>query len=120
MSGLALGTSTSGGETGAGPCAGVVKGIPPFAEFLYSSDPILDGEPASVFVCGDDAAAKGVVAKLMSSLPATVTDAGPLENARHVEPAMMLLVRLAYGQELGPRLSLSLRRARRGGGVRRQ
>jgi 8-hydroxy-5-deazaflavin:NADPH oxidoreductase len=74
----------------------------------------------SVFVCGDDAAAKGVVATLMWSLPATVTDAGPLENARYVEPAMMLLVRLAYGQGLGPRLSLSLRRARQDVGEPRQ
>jgi len=92
------------------PGARVVKGIPPFAEFLHSAEPTIDGEPVGVFVCGDDAAAKRVVANLMSSLPATVTDAGPLENARYVEPAMMLLVRLACGQGLGPRLSLSFRR----------
>jgi len=104
LSGLALGTSPSGGERvqGLEPGARVVKGIPPFAELLHSAEPTLDGEPVSVFVCGDDAAAKGLVATLLASLPATVTDAGPLENARYVEPAMMLLVRLAYGQGLGP------------------
>ena len=112
MSGLAIGTTTSGAETvqRLAPGARVVKGIPPFAELLHSADPTIDGEPVGVFVCGDDAAAKRVVANIMSSLPATVTDAGPLENARYVEPAMMLLVRLAYGHGLGPRLSLSFRR----------
>ena len=90
--------------------AKVIKGIPPFAELLHSADPTIGGEPVGVFVCGDDAAAKRIVVNLMSSLPATVTDAGPLENARYVEPAMMLLVRLAYSQGLGPRLSLSFRK----------
>ena len=41
--------------------AKVVKVILPFAELLHSADPTLDGEPVSVFVCGDDALAKGVV-----------------------------------------------------------
>jgi predicted dinucleotide-binding enzyme len=45
------------------------------------------------------------------ALRATVVDAGPLENARYVEPAGFLLVRLAYGLGLGSRIGLSLLRS---------
>jgi predicted dinucleotide-binding enzyme len=68
--------------------------------------------PAASFLCGDDADAKRVVRPLLEALPATVVDAGPLENARYVEPAGFLLVRLAYGLGLGSRISLSLLRGR--------
>ena len=110
MSGLALGTTTSGGETVAErlPQAMVVKGIPPFAELLHSDDPTVGGRPVGVFVAGDDAAAKAVVASLLEALPAIVTDAGGLTAARFIEPAMMLLVSLAYKQGMGPRIALDL------------
>ncbi len=110
MSGLVIGTTTSGGEEVArlAPGALVVKGIPPFAELLHSDDPTVGGRPVGVFVAGDDATAKQAVAGLLSQLPASVTDTGGLEAARLIEPAMMLLVRLAYAQGLGPRIALDL------------
>jgi hypothetical protein len=37
-----------------------------------------------------------------------VTDTGDLTGARFIEPAMWLLVRLAYSQGLGPRISFDL------------
>lgn len=110
LSGLVIGTTTSGGEEVArlAPDARVVKGIPPFAELLHSADATVGGRPAGVFVAGADAAAKQTVAELLSALPASATDAGDLDAARLIEPAMMLLVRLAYAQGLGPRIALDL------------
>jgi predicted dinucleotide-binding enzyme len=112
LSGLEVGTDTSGAEIIAGLAVGarIVKGIPPFAELLHGDDPTVGGKPAGVFLCGDDAAAKAVVRPLLEALPADVVDAGPLANARFVEPAAMLLVRLAYGLGLGVRISLALAR----------
>lgn len=113
LSGLQIGTTDSAGETvqRLAPSARVVKGIPPFAELLHSEDPTLDGKPSGCFLCGDDADAKAVIRPLMEALPATVTDAGPLENARYVEAASFLLVRLAYGLGMGSRIGLALHRA---------
>jgi len=113
MSSLAVGTTTSGAEIiqQLVPGARVVKGIPPFAELLHGEDPTIHGTPAGAFLCGNDAAANDIVRPLLEALPATVIDAGPLENARYVEPAGFLLVRLAYGLELGPRIGLQLVRA---------
>lgn len=110
MSGLAVGTTTSAGETIAHPAPGarVVKGIPPFAELLHSDDPTIGGVPAGCFLCGDDAEAKAMVRTLIEALPATVVDAGPLANARYAEPAGFLLVRLAYELGMGPRIGLAL------------
>lgn len=110
LSELEIGTSISGGETIAAliPDAKVVKGIPPFAELMHSENPLISGTSAGVFMCGDDAQAKAVVAQLIEALPATAVDAGPLENARYVEPAGFLLVRLAYGLGMGSRIGLAL------------
>jgi predicted dinucleotide-binding enzyme len=110
LSGLAIGTTTSASEViqQRVPSARVIKAIPPFADLLHSDDPTLKGTPAGVFVCGNDLAAKATVSELVAQLPATVVDAGPLENARYVEPASFLLVRLAYGLGLGSRIGLFL------------
>jgi predicted dinucleotide-binding enzyme len=49
-----------------------------------------------VFVCGDDDEAKAIVAGLVRDLGAGPVDAGALAAARFVEPAMMLMVSIAY------------------------
>jgi predicted dinucleotide-binding enzyme len=112
MSGLAVGTTSSAAETIARlvPEARVVKGIPPFAEVLHSADPTMAGKPGTTFICGDDEAAKGLVKPLLEALPAKVVDAGPLLNARYVEPAAFLLVSLAYDLGVGSRIGLDLLR----------
>lgn len=110
LSGLVLGTTTSGGEEVArlAPGATVIKGIPPFAELLHSDDPAVGGRTVGVFIAGPDGDAKTLVAGLLAQLPASVVDAGGLDAARLIEPAMMLLVRLAYAQGMGPRIALDL------------
>lgn len=106
MSGLVIGTTTSAGEEVAKVASGakVVKAISPFAELLHSPSLLIDGEKPGVFVCGDDANAKSIIAGLVNDIGAAPADAGPLSNARYTEPLGMLLVQLAYMQKLGIRI----------------
>jgi predicted dinucleotide-binding enzyme len=110
LSGLAVGLETSGAETVAARADGgrVVAAIPPFANAIASGRLSYDaGLEPTVFVCGDDDSAKQVVEGLIEDIGAQPVDAGPLSAARLVEPAMMLLVSLAYSgvpRDLGLRL----------------
>ena len=61
----------------------------------------------TVFLCGDDEPAKGIVERLVRDLGAQPVDAGPPTRVSGVEPAMMLLVRIAYAgvpRDVGLRL----------------
>lgn len=110
MSGLAVGTTISGGEEVAAAVrrARVVKAVPPFAEVLHSPSTAIDGRTPSVFVCGDDAAARALVAGLVTEIGADAVDAGPLMLARYTEPLGMLLVQLAYSKGMGARIGVKL------------
>jgi 8-hydroxy-5-deazaflavin:NADPH oxidoreductase len=112
MLGLALGTTTSGGEEVAAAVAGarVVKAVPPFAEVLHSTSTEIGGSQPSVFVCGDDAVARKQVAHLVAETGADPVDAGPLRFSRYTEPLGMLLVQLAYAQGMGARIGAKLLR----------
>lgn len=103
LSGMAVGTTTSAAEEIAKRAAGarVVEALPLFAEVLNSPSQQFGDQTATVFYTGDDQAAKQVVADLLRETNVEAVDAGPLKNSRFVEPAMMLLVQLAYGQNLG-------------------
>ena len=109
-SGLAIGFETSAAEEVArrAPAARVVAAIPPFAETLAAGELRYDcGLAPSVFLCGNDGQAKELVATLLVDLGAHPVDAGPLAAARLVEPAMMLLVSIAYAgvpRDVGLRL----------------
>jgi predicted dinucleotide-binding enzyme len=110
LAGLAVGFDTSAAEEVARRATGarVVAAIPPFAEALLSGNRGYDaGLEPTVFVCGDDIAAKRRLEPLLATLNVQAVDAGSLAAARLVEPAMMLLVRLAYAgtpRDLGLRL----------------
>jgi predicted dinucleotide-binding enzyme len=110
MSGLAIGTTTSGGEEIArlAPWAKVVKAISPFAEVLHSPSTLIGGMRPTVFVCGDDSEACAAVAGLVEDIGAAPLIAGPLLLARYTEPAAMLLLQLAYMQGFGARIGLAL------------
>ena len=97
-SGLAVGFTTSAAEEVARRARGarVVAGIPPFADAIASGSLRYEqGLAPSVFLCGDDPAAKLIVGELIGDIQAHAVDAGPLSAARFVEPALMLLVQLA-------------------------
>jgi hypothetical protein len=103
MSGLAVGTTTSAAEEIAklAPGARMVEALPLFAEVLNAPSQQFDGQTATVFYTGDDQEAKTIVADLLRETNVEAIDAGPLQNARYVEPAMFLLIQLAYTQKLG-------------------
>lgn len=108
--GLAIGFDNSAAEEVArrAPGSRVVAALPPFAHALAARQLRYEGDLApTVFVCGDDAAAKRIVERLVRDLGADPVDAGPLEAARLVEPAMMLTVSIAYAgvpRDVGLRL----------------
>lgn len=103
MSGMAVGTTTSAAEEIAklAPGARVVEALPVFAEVLNSPSHRFGEQLATVFYTGDDEAAKQVVADLLREIDVEPINAGGLKNSRYVEPAMMLLIQLAYTQQLG-------------------
>jgi 8-hydroxy-5-deazaflavin:NADPH oxidoreductase len=109
-SGLAIGFSTSAAEEIQRRATGarVVAALPPFAEAMAAGELAYDRElEPTVFMCGDDEPAKRIVERLIRDLGAQPVDAGPLTSARFVEPAMMLLVRIAYAgvpRDVGLRL----------------
>jgi len=110
LSGLAVGVDNSAAEEVARRARGarVVSALPPFAHGIAAPSLGYDGElTPTVFVCGDDEGAKRIVEGLVRDIGAHPVDAGPLTAARLVEPAMMLVVSLAYAgvpRDLGLRL----------------
>ena len=103
LSGMAVGTTTSAAEEIAklAPEARVVEALPLFAEVLQSGTTTFSGQEATVFYCGDDAEAKAVVAGLLRETAVAAIDVGTLNTARYIEPAMMVLIQLAYVQQMG-------------------
>jgi 8-hydroxy-5-deazaflavin:NADPH oxidoreductase len=66
------------------------------------------GEKPSLFLCGDDAEAKNVVARLGAELDFDPVDCGPLSMARYLEPLAMLWINLSYNQGFGPDIAFRL------------
>ena len=99
FAGLVVGHETSAAEeiACAFPTAKVVKAFNTvFASLLATAGPSSPGRRISVFVAGDDAGAKQVATTLAQSMGFEVVDAGPLRNARYLEPMGGLNVYLGY------------------------
>ncbi len=107
--GLVVGFDDSAAETVARlvPEARVVAALLPCADVM--ADPGLFGRvrPSS-WVCGESRADRAVVAGLLESVGVEPIDAGGLDAARLVEPAMMLVHRQAIGVTPPRRLALRL------------
>lgn len=71
-------------------------------------NPIYAGEPTTMFICGDDAAAKAVAKKLAEDLGFAVADTGSLATARYLEPLAMVWIHLAIVQKQGRGIALKL------------
>jgi len=101
LSGLLLGHTTSAAEEiqKAIPEARVVKAF----NTIFSD--VLGTKPTAIrpqaFYAGDDAQAKRVVRELIESIAFEPMDAGPLVNARYLEPLGMLTIYFGYGGGLG-------------------
>ncbi len=102
--GLALLTPAagSGGEEVArlAPGAQVVK-IFNTTGWGNMADPVYAGEPTSMFLCGDDAGAKGVAASLAEELGFDVADVGGLNKVHLLEAVAMTWINLAMVQGHG-------------------
>jgi 8-hydroxy-5-deazaflavin:NADPH oxidoreductase len=111
LSGLAIGHATSAGEEIArwAPGAKVVKAFNTIGA-QHMVDPHFEGQRATMFLCGDDAAAKKTVASLAEALGFDPVDAGPLAQARLLEPLAMLWISMAYAFGHGPNIAFKLLR----------
>lgn len=109
FSGLQVGHDSSAAEETARllPGASVVKAFNTIFAQHYASGLKIDGQPLQTFVAADDAAAKEAVQRLASDIGLGVVDAGPLKNARYLEPLGFLNIQFGYvlglGTEIAPR-----------------
>lgn len=109
--GLALGFTTSGGEMVAAWCPGasVFKAFNTTG-FGVMADPIrFDLRPA-MFVAGDDDARKPAILELVDGTGFEAVDAGPLRNARLLEPFAMLWIDQAMIRGRGRDFAFALAR----------
>jgi len=102
LSGLEVGTNTSGGEMVAAWAKGA-KVVKIFNTTGYANmeNPSYGGEPIPMFYCGDDAGAKKIAAGLARDTGFDPMDAGPLSNARLLEPYALLWIWLAIKGSTG-------------------
>lgn len=68
----------------------------------------IKGERLTTFVASDDAQAKATVQELARGIGFDAVDAGPLANARLLEPLGFLNIQLGYVLGLGPEIGLKL------------
>lgn len=102
--GLTLGHATSAAEeiAKAVPGAEVVKAFNTvFAQVLGEGADFGNGRKVEVFVASDSERAKNVARAIAESIGFGVVDAGPLKNARYLEPVAGLNIYLGYGAGLG-------------------
>ena len=108
--GLTVGHTSSAAEeiSGWAPEAKVVKAYNAVFATVIHSSPVFGSQRATIFICGDDAGAKNVVAGLVEDSGFEAVDAGPLDVARSLEPLALLIVRLAYEQKMSMEKAIKL------------
>ena len=106
---LAVGFSTSGAEKLQKmlPNAFVVKALNTVFAANQSTGQIGD-EQLTLFVAGDQAKAKKTVMQLGRDIGFEPIDAGPLKNARYLEPMAMLIINLGYELGMGTNIGYKL------------
>jgi|SRR5689334_6120047 len=111
FSGLTVGYTDSAGERVARAAreAKVVKVFNSTGAGNMANPGYEDGA-ATMFYAGDDAGAKEIAAKLAADCGFDAVDAGPLKNARLLEPLAMLWIYLAYGAGMGADLAFRMMR----------
>lgn len=77
--------------------ARVVKAFNLCHAAVWRDIPILDGRPLVVPLAADDRPAADVVAELVRLVGAQPLDAGPLEQAAHLEAMAAIVIRLLFG-----------------------
>ena len=109
--GLAVGHSTSGGEMVAGWCAGasVFKAFNTTGFGVMAAPERMMQRPV-MFVAGEDTAKKPTVLKLVADTGFEAIDAGPLRNARLLEPYAMLWIDQAMVRGAGRDFAFAITR----------
>ncbi len=109
--GLTLGFTISAAEQIAewAPGSHVVKAFNTVS-VATMENPMYDGQPATVFYCGDHADAKQRVRTLITAVGLEPIDAGPLRHARYLEPLAMLYIHLAVHQRMGGNCAFKIMR----------
>jgi hypothetical protein len=110
LSGFDTPAGTSGGERTAALAKVPVVKIFNSTGFPNMLDPDYHGERVTMFYCGDDANAKNIAAELARDLGFEPVDAGPLQQARLLEPLALLWITLALKQGLGKDIAFKLMR----------
>ena len=106
---LAIGFTTSGAEELQKklPKARVVKAFNTvFAQHMDSGR--LGDKPLTAFVAADDAGAKKTVLELARAIGFDAVDAGPLKNARLLEPFAFFNIQLGYVLGMGTQIGFKL------------
>jgi len=106
---LALGCTTSGAEElqKKAPKAKVVKAFNTvFAQNMSTGK--VKGEKLTLFVAGDDKAAKDLVLSVGKDLGFDPVDAGPLRNARWMETLGYFNIQLGYMLKMGTEIGFKL------------
>jgi 8-hydroxy-5-deazaflavin:NADPH oxidoreductase len=101
--GLSVGQTTSAAEeiSKAFPEAIVVKAFNTVFAQRLGVGPDLAGDKIPVYIASDDASAKRNVTKMIGSMGFITLDAGPLRNARYLEPLGALNIYFGYGAGMG-------------------
>jgi len=109
LQGLELANTTSAGEKVAAWAAGakVVKAFNTVG-FNIMENPAFGSDKAVMFYCGDDPGAKETVRQLTEELGFDAVEAGPLKQARVLEPFALLWISLAYGCGYGREIAFKL------------
>jgi len=106
---LAVGHSTSGAEQLSNwlPGTPIVKAFNTTGyENLADAD--FGNERPTMFICGDDSKANGIVAVLANDLGFDPVITGPLIHARYLEPMAMLWIDMAMKQGMGRDIAFRL------------
>ena len=111
LSGIELGHVISAGEQIAAwaPGANVVKAFNT-ASVKVMLNPQFGEHRATMFYCGDDAAAKLSVRQLIEQIGFEPVDAGSLTSSRYLEPLAMLYIHLAFRQGFGSNCAFKIMR----------
>ena len=102
--GLTVGHATSAAEEIAREFPGVeiAKGFNTlFAQVIAGGPAFADGQVARAFYAGDSERARETAKTLIESIGFQPVDAGPLRNARYLEPLAGLNIYFGYGAGLG-------------------
>lgn len=111
LAGLEFGVTSSGAEQVAVWARGatVVKCFNTVGNNVMADPSFATGRPV-MFCCGDDGAAKRIAVELATGLGFEAVDAGPLSQARTLEPFALLWISLAVAHGLGREIAFHLLR----------